>query len=157
MSYRKVLLSPSAIPSPTSSRCRSLPERMVREGCQGATEGIQEVTSTVVLKTERTTKGNGTVRKQTYPHITKKKPPNPIRKRRLHVKNRRLPTLPHCIAVPSALTGLASLFGMGRGGTPTQRPPEKGGHIVHRQDPSSTNPLKKGTGRTNQTRKGSGN
>ena len=30
-------------------------------------------------------------------------------------KRRRLPTLPHCIAVPSAMTGLTSLFGMGRG------------------------------------------
>ena len=27
-------------------------------------------------------------------------------------KRRRLPTLPHCIAVPSAMTGLTSLFGM---------------------------------------------
>ena len=35
-------------------------------------------------------------------------------------KRRRLPTLPHCIAVPSALVGLTSLFGMGRGGTPPQ-------------------------------------
>ena len=35
-------------------------------------------------------------------------------------KRRRRPTLPHCIAVPSAQTGLTSLFGMGRGGTPTQ-------------------------------------
>ena len=33
-------------------------------------------------------------------------------------KKRRLPTLPHCIAVPSAQVGLTSLFGMGRGGTP---------------------------------------
>ena len=32
----------------------------------------------------------------------------------------RLPTLPHCIAVPSAQMGLTSLFGMGRGGTPPQ-------------------------------------
>ena len=31
----------------------------------------------------------------------------------------RLPTLPLGIAVPSALTGLTSLFGMGRGGTPS--------------------------------------
>ena len=31
---------------------------------------------------------------------------------------RRLPTLPHETAVPSALMGLTSLFGMGRGGTP---------------------------------------
>ena len=35
-------------------------------------------------------------------------------------KRRRRPTLPHCIAVPSALAGLTSLFGMGRGGTPPQ-------------------------------------
>ena len=35
-------------------------------------------------------------------------------------ERRRLPTLPHCIAVPSAQVGLTSLFGMGRGGTPTQ-------------------------------------
>ena len=36
------------------------------------------------------------------------------------IKRRRLPTLPHCIAVPSAQVGLTSLFGMGRGGTPPQ-------------------------------------
>ena len=35
-------------------------------------------------------------------------------------KKRQLPTLPHCIAVPSAQPGLTSLFGMGRGGTPAQ-------------------------------------
>ena len=33
-------------------------------------------------------------------------------------ERRRLPTLPHYIAVPSAQVGLTSLFGMGRGGTP---------------------------------------
>ena len=38
----------------------------------------------------------------------------------LQNKKRQLPTLPHCIAVPSAQSGLTSLFGMGRGGTPTQ-------------------------------------
>ena len=32
---------------------------------------------------------------------------------------RRLPTLPPGLAVPSAMTGLASLFGMGRGGSPS--------------------------------------
>ena len=35
-------------------------------------------------------------------------------------KRRQPPTLPHCIAVPSAQAGLTSLFGMGRGGTPPQ-------------------------------------
>ena len=35
----------------------------------------------------------------------------------------RLPTLPLGIAVPSALTGLTSLFGMGRGGSPSLLPP----------------------------------
>ena len=35
-------------------------------------------------------------------------------------KRWRPPTLPHCIAVPSAQAGLTSLFGMGRGGTPPQ-------------------------------------
>ena len=35
-------------------------------------------------------------------------------------ERRRPPTLPHCIAVPSAQVGLTSLFGMGRGGTPPQ-------------------------------------
>ena len=39
-------------------------------------------------------------------------------------ERRRLPTLPHCIAVPSAPAGLTSLFGMGRGGTPPQMPPD---------------------------------
>ena len=40
--------------------------------------------------------------------------------RPLALKRRRPPTLPHCIAVPSAQAGLTSLFGMGRGGTPPQ-------------------------------------
>ena len=31
-----------------------------------------------------------------------------------------LPTLPHCCAVPSAMRGLTSLFGMGRGEHPRQ-------------------------------------
>ena len=31
---------------------------------------------------------------------------------------------PTIIAVPSALTGLTSLFGMGRGGTPSLKPPK---------------------------------
>ena len=35
-------------------------------------------------------------------------------------KKWRPPTLPHCIAVPSAQAGLTSLFEMGRGGTPPQ-------------------------------------
>ena len=35
------------------------------------------------------------------------------------VKKRRWPTLPQLNAVPSARVGLTSLFGMGRGGTPT--------------------------------------
>ena len=33
-------------------------------------------------------------------------------------EERQLPTLPPGLAVPSAMTGLASLFGMGRGGSP---------------------------------------
>ena len=37
----------------------------------------------------------------------------------LFVKRWRLPTLPLGIAVPSAQTGLTSLFGMGRGGAPS--------------------------------------
>ena len=41
-------------------------------------------------------------------------------------EKRRLPTLPHCIAVPSAQAGLTSLFGMGRGGTPPLSPPDMG-------------------------------
>ena len=36
------------------------------------------------------------------------------------IERRRLPTLPHCIAVPSAQVSLTSLFGMGRGGTSPQ-------------------------------------
>ena len=35
-------------------------------------------------------------------------------------ERRRLPTLPHCIAVPSVQVSLTSLFGMGRGGTSPQ-------------------------------------
>ena len=44
-------------------------------------------------------------------------------RKRPSCEKRRLPTLPHCIAVPSAMTGLTSLFGMGRGGTPSLSPP----------------------------------
>ena len=43
-----------------------------------------------------------------------------FRNLRLFTERRRRPTLPHCIAVPSAQVGLTSLFGMGRGGTPPQ-------------------------------------
>ena len=46
--------------------------------------------------------------------------------RALVFERRRPPTLPHCIAVPSAQVGLTSLFGMGRGGTPPQQPPKRG-------------------------------
>ena len=54
---------------------------------------------------------------QTY----KTKSPHPVsRTGTLSQKRRRPPTLPHCIAVPSAQAGLTSLFGMGRGGTPLQ-------------------------------------
>ena len=42
----------------------------------------------------------------------------------LSYKKRRLPTLPRSTAVPSALQGLTSLFGMGRGG------PLRYGHLV---------------------------
>ena len=53
--------------------------------------------------------------------ITTRKSPEDISVfRASHRKRRRLPTLPHCIAVPSAQVGLTSLFGMGRGGTPPQ-------------------------------------
>ena len=43
-----------------------------------------------------------------------------FRNLRLFIERRQRPTLPHCIAVPSAQVGLTSLFGMGRGGTPPQ-------------------------------------
>ena len=49
----------------------------------------------------------------------KQKGPDYLRNQDPH-KKRQLPTLPHCIAVPSAQPGLTSLFGMGRGGTPAQ-------------------------------------
>ena len=53
--------------------------------------------------------------------LTKKTPgPQVIDLGARTLKRRRRPTLPHCIAVPSALAGLTSLFGMGRGGTPPQ-------------------------------------
>ena len=51
----------------------------------------------------------------------KKKPPAFLLKASL---KRRRPTLPHCGAVPSARSGLTSLFGMGRGGTPRLKPPK---------------------------------
>ena len=43
-----------------------------------------------------------------------------FRNLRLFTERRRRPTLPQCIAVPSAQVGITSLFGMGRGGTPPQ-------------------------------------
>ena len=54
-----------------------------------------------------------------YTPIEQKKAPITISSRGFNEK-RQLPTLPHCIAVPSAQLGLTSLFEMGRGGTPTQ-------------------------------------
>ena len=59
---------------------------------------------------------------------TKKSPPEDFSSGGLHSldEKRRLPTLPHCIAVPSAQAGLTSLFGMGRGGTPPLSPPDMG-------------------------------
>ena len=50
---------------------------------------------------------------------TKKSPGSLLNRGPLY-KRRRPPSLPHCIAVPSAQAGLTSLFGMGRGGTPLQ-------------------------------------
>ena len=38
-----------------------------------------------------------------------------------------LPTLPHCCVVPSAMRGLTSLFGMGRGEHPRQNHHKKMG------------------------------
>ena len=52
--------------------------------------------------------------------LQKRKSPDYFRNRGFSIERRRLPTLPHCIAVPSAQVGLTSLFGMGRGGTPPQ-------------------------------------
>ena len=57
---------------------------------------------------------------QIHPKIKQKKRASKISLQSSLYKRRRLPTLPHCIAVPSAQTGLTSLFGMGRGGTPPQ-------------------------------------
>ena len=51
--------------------------------------------------------------------MIKRKSPEDIASSGLLLKKWRPPTLPHCIAVPSAQAGLTSLFGMGRGGTPT--------------------------------------
>lgn len=48
--------------------------------------------------------------------IYKKSPPINWRAQRIW----QLPTLPHCCAVPSAIRGLTSLFGMGRGEHPWQ-------------------------------------
>ena len=55
----------------------------------------------------------------TMAHVPTKKASVTFVTKALHEKGR-LPTLPHCIAVPSAQVGLTSLFGMGRGGTPPQ-------------------------------------
>ena len=53
-------------------------------------------------------------------HIYTKKPLGLVDSRASLLKKWRPPTLPHCIAVPSAQAGLTSLFGMGRGGTSEQ-------------------------------------
>ena len=57
-----------------------------------------------------------------FPHIrgTQRKSPESFLTQGFSKKRWRPPTLPHCIAVPSAQAGLTSLFGMGRGGTPPQ-------------------------------------
>ena len=62
----------------------------------------------------------GLVSRCIVPATNKKKSPEDIAVFGAPSKKRRLPTLPHCIAVPSAQAGLTSLFGMGRGGTPPQ-------------------------------------
>ena len=80
---------------------------------------------------EQETESIQTISNQAWADIVAagKPPPEPykhkkaseiFRNLRLSNKRRRLPTLPHCIAVPSAQVGLTSLFGMGRGGTPPQ-------------------------------------
>ena len=53
-------------------------------------------------------------------HKGTKKSRRPLKDDGNQIKNGRSPTLPHCIAVPSAQAGLTSLFGMGRGGAPLQ-------------------------------------
>ena len=59
-----------------------------------------------------------------FPNLPHQKSPPPTLPVDGEPKSRQPPTLPHCIAVPSAQTGLTSLFGMGRGGTPPQQPPK---------------------------------
>ena len=60
--------------------------------------------------------GNGCAPAHTCKH--EKEPPDDLSSED-SFKARRLPTLPPGLAVPSAMTGLASLFGMGRGGSPS--------------------------------------
>ena len=60
--------------------------------------------------------GNGCVPSHTCKH--EKESPDDLSSED-SFKARRLPTLPPGLAVPSAMTGLASLFGMGRGGSPS--------------------------------------
>ena len=62
---------------------------------------------------------NKRMHSKTLNYTNKKKAPTTYCNRGFNEK-RQLPTLPHCIAVPSAQLGLTSLFEMGRGGTPTQ-------------------------------------
>ena len=59
---------------------------------------------------------------RSYPMVPKTKEAlSPYADERASLQKKwRPPTLPHCIAVPSAQAGLTSLFGMGRGGTPPQ-------------------------------------
>ena len=67
-----------------------------------------------------------TIAHKAYAYMQRKSPPDDFSSGGLFDEKRRLPTLPHCIAVPSAQAGLTSLFGMGRGGTPPLSPPNMG-------------------------------
>ena len=81
------------------------------EGCQGISIAFFQIHARGRL-TWTASEGNSGIKKGS-PHVS-------CDERASLLKKWRPPTLPHCIAVPSAQAGLTSLFGMGRGGTPPQ-------------------------------------
>ena len=81
-------------------------------------EGKQRTRNRWRKKTEFFTNGWAQEYKKDKPENKECRWGETFSKAALNLKGRRLPTLP-LYAVPSARTGLTSLFGMGRGGTPT--------------------------------------
>ena len=82
---------------------------------------IREICGTKIINEKKSASSAKSVWQTNIQREEKNKKASEIfRNLRLFIERRRRPTLPHCIAVPSAQVGLTSLFEMGRGGTPPQ-------------------------------------